>query len=396
MVSVRLLWLLSLLLMVACRPPLTRPEPVGPQVRYRPTAPPDAAAAWLVAEVGGQWDAGLAAASGELLAAMQSRSARITPDRGALAAARAGYPGQARFARVLTGDGAQPEAVVADLLSDSGGRSLDVGLARRDYADGISVWVVGWAPHIAELDPLPSLLPLDAPLMLRVDLAQERDSRLYVAPPDGPVEELEIRSGVARVLDIFHTPGAYRLEVIAGENLQSEVALLFSVFVDRDLPTLPVLTDAPPPPPDPQRAEVALYAALQTLRGERGLPPVTRFPLFEGIAREHSALMAASGAVRHRIPGVTEGVPSRAEAVARPSARHHESVAAAASPEEAMALIAASPAHLRELLCAACTHASIGVALEPALDRPPRLFVTWELLEFPAGQPHPVYAPSPR
>ena len=30
---------------------------------------------------------------------------------------------------------------------------------------------------------------------------------------------------------------------------------------------------------------------------------------------------------------------------------------------------------------------SIGVALEPVLDRPPRLFVTWELMEFPHGVP---------
>ena len=52
-----------------------------------------------------------------------------------------------------------------------------------------------------------------------------------------------------------------------------------------------------------------------------------------------------------------------------------------------MALVVDSPAHLAALLCASCTHATIGVALEPVVDRPPRLFVTWELLEFPRGEP---------
>ena len=54
---------------------------------------------------------------------------------------------------------------------------------------------------------------------------------------------------------------------------------------------------------------------------------------------------------------------------------------------EALFLVSDSPGHLRNLLCDTCNHASIGVALEPVLDRIPRLFVTWELLEFPKGPP---------
>ena len=77
--------------------------------------------------------------------------------------------------------------------------------------------------------------------------------------------------------------------------------------------------------------------------------------------------------------------------MAHPGARHHEDVAAAATADAALALVADSPGHLRNLLCEACTHASIGVALEPVLDRPPRLFVTWELLEFPQAPPQEIH-----
>jgi hypothetical protein len=33
---------------------------------------------------------------------------------------------------------------------------------------------------------------------------------------------------------------------------------------------------------------------------------------------------------------------------------------------------------------------SVGVALEPTLDAVPRLFVVWELLSFPNGEPTPI------
>ena len=49
-----------------------------------------------------------------------------------------------------------------------------------------------------------------------------------------------------------------------------------------------------------------------------------------------------------------------------------------------------SPGHLANLLCEECTHASIGVALEPVTDRTPRLFVVWELLRFPEGPPQAI------
>lgn len=376
---------------IGCRPPRTVP-PQRPalEIRYRPTPPPDDAGRWAVnALPDARWDAGLFTAVQSLLEAIARRDARLSPDVAALAAARAGYPGPARFASVLNG-GALPAVLLADIRADTNGAPLDLALGRRVYADGVSLWVFGWSPRRVSVDPMPGAIPLDGGLTVRMDLDADVESRLFIAPPDGPVEELRIQSGVARWLDRFSAPGAYRMEVILGQAQRSEVALLFSVFVDGVPPPLPRLQQPVQPPPDPHQAEQALYTALAALRAERGLPPLRRFPLFEAFAREHAAFMGAHGVVRHQIPGVTDGVPARARQQTRPAAIHEESVAAAASVDEAMALIVGSPAHLKALLCADCTHVSIGAALEPVIDRPPRLFITWEMLRFPQGTPTPL------
>jgi hypothetical protein len=377
-----------LLLALACRPPVT-PRISVPQVRYRPGEPTDDAGRHLLSIIpDGQWDTGLTEASEELMMMMRDRTARLPPAAASLAAARAGFPGQARFARQLTG-GSFPEALVDQVLLSAGDLPIDLGLASRSFGDGMTLWVLGWAPHVADLDPLPARLDLDESIAVRMDLLTpvDRNSRLFLAPPDSPVQELTVRSGVARWLDRFETPGEWRVEVITGEQQDARVALLFSVFVDGPPPPLPALTAEELPLPHPVQAEAMLYEALGQLRAERGLPRLKRFELFEGVAREHSALMASSGVIAHRIPGVTEGVPDRAAKVAHPRASHTENVAAAATPEEAMDLVISSPAHLSALLCESCTHVAIGAALEPVLDRRPRLFITWELMSFPQGTP---------
>jgi hypothetical protein len=100
--------------------------------------------------------------------------------------------------------------------------------------------------------------------------------------------------------------------------------------------------------------------------------------------------MASYGHAVHSIPGVSKGVPWTANNLAHPRARHHESVATALTMADTFFLIEDSPGHLDKLLCESCTHASIGVALEPVLDRFPRLFVTVDLLEFPQGPPQEI------
>lgn len=385
--------LLGLLLLAGCGPKAgsTGGAERPAQVRYRPVEAPSEEARLFVDSVpDATWDAGLAAACQELLRLTTSRTAALDPETTSMVAARAGFPGQVRWSRVLNG-GALPLEAFDGVAEAAGGRPVDLALARRTYEDGTSLWVLAWAPHLAELDPLPRDLSLDEPLALRVDLAGGRAAQLFVAPPGAPVEELSLTPGVIRWVDLFQVPGPYRVEVVAeGRGGVGEVALLFSVFVE-DPPGLPPpLGEASAVPPDPHAAEEQLYAALGELRAAHGLPPVARFPLFEPVAREHSAIMASAGTVAHRIPGLSPGVEDRAADIAHPRAIHHESVAAAADAEDALAVVVDSPGHLRTLLCRDCTHAAIGAALEPVLDRPPRLFVTFELLRFPEGEPRPL------
>ncbi len=381
-------------LSVGCGP-RARPPAAGvdapAEIQYRPAPPPPGPPAQLLDAIGPgtTWDAGLLAAAEALLSTATGRRARLDTDTAARATARAGFPGQARFSTLLNG-GAFPADLVEPVAREALDGPVDVALARRTWGDGTTLWVVAWAPHVVDLNPVPRDLALDDALPVTVYGAPGEELRLFVASPDAPVEEVPLTDGVTRWIDRFHTPGAYRLEVVAKGDGPARVALLFSVFVDAAPEPLPVGVAPLPAAPDPRQAEAALYAAVDALRRGHGLPPVERFPLFESLAREHSALMAASGQVAHVLPDVTPGVPTRAVEIAHPRAQHYENVAAAATAAEALARVVDSPGHLRNLLCESCTHITIGAALEPVLDRPPRVFVTFELLSFPQGPPRPI------
>jgi hypothetical protein len=357
------------------------------QVRYRHGEPNSEAGVWLLERIeGARWDPALLAAARELSAGAADPGARLTPEAVRIATGRAGFPGDARFARLYNG-GAHPEALLHDAMAAQGDApSLDVALASRRYADGTVLWIMGVAPHWGEVDPYPRDLALDDSLALQVDVPGARELQLIVAPPHGLVQRMGISSGVARWVDLFHLPGEYRLEVVDVGRDRSRVVFDMAVFVEHEVPPR-VLLPVGIPTPDPYSATEWLYQALDQRRVDAGLAPVQRFEPFEPLAREHAAYMASSGVLAHVIPGVTPGVGARAWDEFHPRAQHYEDLAAAYSPEEALALVWASPGHRNNLLCEHCTHASIGVALEPSVSSPPRLFVTWELLAFPEGTP---------
>ena len=360
-----------------------------PTIGYRPTDPPTADAEWMVEAVAGaQWDEALAGAASELIATLRDPQRMMSPRGMATATARSGFPGAARFAKTVT-DGAYPGKMVNAILTTSQGMPVDVGLAKRRFADGEVLWVVAWAPHLADMDPIPRTVPLDASVTLRMDQIGKGDARLFVSPPDGPVRELSISSGIARWVDGFDVPGEYRFEVIADEDGQGSLSLLFSVFADQQPRAMPLAPMPPRTPPDPRQAETFLLESLNRLRADHGLHAVKPFGLFDRLTREHSALMGHTGIVAHSLPGHGT-VANRAAQLAHPRAEHHENVAAAPTAADAMSLVQLSPAHLKNLLCESCTHVSIGASLEPVLDRLPRLFVTWELLEFPMGPPREI------
>ncbi len=346
---------------------------------------------------GATWDQGLAHAASQLTAAASDRGSRLTPQAIASAVSLAGYPGHARFARQLNG-GAWPDALLAQLQNVAGRTTqpIDVALSRRTYGDETTLWIAAIALRPALIDPIPRDLELDELLPVRLEvldsqsteaLARVPDPVLFVAPPHGLVQSYPLSVLRTRWIDAFHEPGIWRLEVVARGERETQVVLWWTHFVETEPEELGLLPRASMDRVDPMAATTALHEAVNDLRSNAGLAPLVRFETFEPLAREHAAWMAARGTVSHTIEGVTDGVAARAAEAFHPRARHREDLAAAATWQEALDIVTLSPGHLRNLLCEECTHQSIGVALEPVVDRPPRLFVVWELLEFPQGEP---------
>jgi len=379
-----------LFVFLACKSPPNTAIPEQPMMRYRIEEASSDVGRLVVEKIPkAQWDKGLYNATQELLAALSSPVARITPESVQVATARAGFPGQARFAKMLNG-GEFPQTLVDEIIRDCPNNTVDVALAKRSYGDGSTLWLIGWARHIVEIDPIPRQVPLDGAIPIRVEIPSTERGYLYIAPPDQPIEIVEILPEAHRWLNDFHTPGPYRFELVTDGPDGPQVALLFSLYVDEDPPSPKLLFPQEITLLNPKEAEEWLYQQVNILRRERGLRSLKKFALFEGVAREHSAWMATTGIVNHSIAGVTPGVPTHAARLAHPRAKHYENVVAAGSAEEALLMTIDSPGHFRVLLCETCTHISIGAALEPKLSGHPRIFVTWEVLEFPQGEPLPI------
>ncbi len=367
-------------------------------VRSRPGTPTPAFAQPLMDQIpGAQWDAALERSTAVLVAHARDPGARIPPAAAMNARAEAGYPCPANFLRELTGQGAQPAALAEELaqVALQNHVAVDVAVSRRDFDNGTTLWIAGICPSIALLDPMPRDLALGDPIPSSVELLEDGWTlSLYVDPPDRRIEQRPMEPTVAQWFTATNLPGTYRFEVVGTRGKDSRVLLLWSVFVDAEPAEMGSLPRASTQAQDPIAASQALFEALNQMRGEAGLPPVQRFERFDPLAREQAATLAWRGQIAHALPGVPT-LADRAEAGFRPRARIYENLAAAPTWQEAHDLVALSPGHAHNLLCAECTHASIGVALEPTVDRVPRLFVVWELMAFPDGEPQPLGAPYP-
>lgn len=370
---------------MACKPPETADVVIPPMIQYQSLDDTSYDHELKQLLPNAVIDASLHEAAQVLIAATRAPDTPMSVRSMLDAENQAGYPGQARFIKVLNG-GRLPLQQLANLRHHT---NLDIGLASRRFGDGKVLWIIGWGRRLIEVDPLPQQIPLDGAVPIRIGNFDADRALLYVSAPDRPVERIELLPNAHRWLQSFHVPGEYRFEVLLqhndGASQYNEIALLFSVYVDTPMPKV-TSTRVQMQPNNPILAEQQLFQAVNQLRQERHLPPLKPFDLFVPLAREHSALMASSGVVNHRIPGVTSGVPSKAAKEFHPRASHHQNVAAALSADEALTLAKDSPGHFQVFLCETCTHMSIGAAIEPTMGHP-RLFVTWEVLEFPQGEP---------
>ena len=354
------------------------------EVRFRPAV--DSQEPILQYVPNATWDHGLSSAVEQLLLEVQTPESSLDHQAIRIALSRVGFPGQARFAKILNG-GDFPQELINQILNDVGSERVDVALRSRSYGNGSTLWLVGWSPHLIELDPIPRDVALDSSFSIRMKAKKEQKAVLFIAPPDGEVESGPLLSEASRSVPNMHIPGEYRYEVIVQSPQGAQVAALFSVFSDAEPERIPALRTRIAQAVNPNEAEQVLYKAVNDIRVERGLRPLQRFVPFEALAREHSAFMASAGVVAHNLPNITKGVKYHAGSLFHPYAEHHESIAAAKDAQEALDVVVSSPAHLKTFLCRECTHLSIGATIEPVLDRVPRLFVTWEMLNFPQGEP---------
>jgi hypothetical protein len=321
-------------------------------------------------------DRGLTAAAEALAGAATSPEALLTTSavRRALAAGR--YPGPARFVRVLGGQ-SLPEALLEDIPRDA---PVDVGWAWRDFADGARWWVLGWSPRRVEPDPVPASVAQGRGVGVRVD--GPGDATLFVVAPSGSWRALTLPHNQTRWISGLDEIGEHRFEVVSGDR----VDLLFGVFVGTEPPPLsPLPTHSSFA--NPVEAVESLYGAANELRQANGLPPLARFSTFEPLVREQAACLSLVGLMAHD-SAACPGVPGRAMQGWFPRGHYYENLAVADSAAEAWEVLLASPGHLANLLCKDCTHLSIGAAIEPVAQ--PRLYVVWEAMAFPQGEPLPI------
>lgn len=366
--------MVGLLLLLSCAPKLAAPV-AGPGAASVP------APAWRlrpgdvlpVLGADARVDHGLVAAAQALTAAATTPDARLTPAGIAAALEVGGYPGPARFVRVVAG----PELPQALLDAVPRGEAVDVGWAWRDHADGRRWWVLGWCPRRVELDPVPGEVQPGGGVGVRVDGAER--PRLFVVTPGGKWSEYKLLARSTRWVGELNEKGRYHFEVVDGDRVE----LLFTVRVatppapPAPLPTLRTLEN-------PYTAVDRLYARVDELRRANGLGPLQRFVPFEPLAREHAACLAAEGAAAHAAAGCAP-LPDLATQRYYPRGHYYENVALADTADEAWDTLVHSPGHLANLLRPDTTHLTIAAAFEPVAD--PRLMVVWEAMAFPAGEP---------
>ena len=362
---------LALPVLFACHAPVVEaPVATDDVYRHRPGEPLPA----LGAEA--RIDRGLRAAAEALAAAASTPDARLSPAavRAALELGR--YPGPARFVRVI-GTKELPDSLIASIPGDA---PVDVGWAWRDFADGRRWWVLGWSPRRLSLDPVPATVAAGRGVGVRVEGAKA--PRLFVVSPGGSWKAYAMAKGDTRWIGGLREPGDWRFEIVDGDRVE----LLFGVRVGEPSPALAPLGTATPLE-NPITAVDGLYRRVNELRKVNGLAPLKRFAEFEPLVREQASCLAAEGVAVHNSV-LCPGVPARATQAWYPRGHFYEDVAVADTAGEAWETLLASPGHLANLLCADCTHLSVGAAIEPALE--PRLFVVWEAMAFPQGEPEPI------
>ena len=265
-------------ILLAClyNQPTSETKALPPQVRYRPSEPSRPEVQQLIQKVPNtRWDRGLQSATDALRSVLVSPISPITIEASRVATDRAGYPGQVRFAKLLNG-GAFPDNLLTELKRDARQFDVDVAIARRDFGDGGTLWLLAWSPRLVSLEPLPRDLSIDSALPFYVELSEEQTAMLYISSPGQPIRTIQLLGNAHRLLKEFYVPGVHRLEVVTEARKEHRLHCSFR-WVDQEAPELNPILPSKQPVANPRDAEKWLLAETNRIRLEHGLHSLEPF-----------------------------------------------------------------------------------------------------------------------
>ncbi len=238
------------------------------------------------------------------------------------------------------------------------------GAAHVRLAEG-SAAVLLLSDVLAELAPVPSRARAGEWLEVRAQLlVSASDAKVVVLGSRGAPKPVPttLSNGVVRARFAPSEPGVWLVQVLATVAAGPRPVAEAMVFAE----VAPVAFQARSAPGEDAGGSGdpsdALFAMLNGARRLEGLPPLSRDPRLDLVAREHSDAMAAAGVLGHDVGH--GGVGARLEAAGLGPSTYGENIARAESPARAHRVIWASPSHRGNLLDQ--SYRAVGVAVVEA------------------------------
>ena len=253
-------------------------------------------------------------------------------------------------------------------------------LARQRYThwggsvverDGLLLAVVVLSLRALTMEPLRREQERGA-LVLKGELAEGYHQPTFaITLPSGETERIPAGSGRAFQMNLpANAPGVYRVEVLAVGPQGDTVVANFPLYVDVDAPDSIVLeADSGPGEASGDEAVAeSLFAAINEMRAQNGVPPLERASRLDDVARGHSLDMRDHGFVGHQSP-TTGGAAQRVAAAQVRTGLVLENIGRGYGAAEIHRGLVASPGHRANLLNPDVTHVGLGVVSETEGDR---------------------------
>jgi uncharacterized protein YkwD len=210
-----------------------------------------------------------------------------------------------------------------------------------------------------EHDPIPRAPPVGHMLVVKGQVGPRfSSSQLYLAKPDGSIEEKTISSRRFEATYALSAPGEYRLEIDGGDQTDSFVVANLPLYVG--VPELmPASINAVPLTPEQTKSKLlALLNGARKTAGREGVEPDDELDEF---ALTHAVDMAQNSLVRHN--SLTLGtLENRYRRSGIRASLFGENVDLTDTAERAVDSLLARPRERLVLLRSGFTHVGIGVA----------------------------------